>query len=86
MTKNIIFIFALFCMLQARVTVQSPERDTVRCTSIYRNMEMFQLLQPSFLNGVIVPTRGHGNCFISVAESATVFLALRSVAKVCWGG
>lgn len=74
MTKNIIFIFAALCTLQARAAVQSPERDTVRCTSLYEDMELFQPLQPSYLDGVIVPTRGSGNWFVSVAGGATAFL------------
>lgn len=74
MTKNIIFILAALCTLQARAAVQSPERDTVRCTSLYGDMELFQPLQPSYLDGVIVPTRGSGNWFVSVTGGATAFL------------
>lgn len=74
MTKNIIFIFAALCTLQARAAVQSPERDTVRCTSLYEDMELFQSLQPSYLDGIIVPTHGSGNWFVSVAGGATAFL------------
>lgn len=74
MTKNIIFIFAALCTLQARAAVQSPERDTVRCTSLYEDMELFQPLQPSYLDGVIVPTRGSGNWFVTAAGGMNAFL------------
>lgn len=74
MTKNIIFIFAALCALQARAAVQFPEKDTVRCTSLYGDMELFQPLQPSYLDGVVIPTRGSGNWFVSVAGGTTAFL------------
>lgn len=74
MTKNIILIFAAFCSLQTRAAVQSMERDTVRCTSRYDDTELLQPLQPSYLDGVVVPTRGNGNWFVSIAGGATAFL------------
>lgn len=74
MTKNIIFIFAALCTLQARAAVQSSEKDTVRCISHYDNMELFQSFQPSYLDGVIVPVHGSGNWFVSMAGGVTAFL------------
>ena len=74
MTKNIIFIFAAFCTLQARADVQPTEKDTVRCTFRYDDTELLQPLQPSYLDGVVVPARGNGNWFVSVTGGTTAFL------------
>ena len=74
MTKKIIFIMAAFCSLQVRAAVQSPESDTVRCMSLYEGFELFQPLQPSYLDGVIVPVHGSGNWFVSMAGGVTAFL------------
>lgn len=74
MTKNIIFIFAAFCTLQARADVQPTEKDTVRCTFRYDDTELLQPLQPSYLDGVVVPARGNGNWFVSIAGGTTAFL------------
>ena len=74
MTKNIILIFAAFCSLQARADVQPTERDTVRCTYRYDDTELLQPLQPSYLDGVVIPARGNGNWFVSVAGGVTAFL------------
>ncbi len=67
MTKNIIFIFAALCSLQARADVQPTEKDTVRCMFRYDDTELLQPLQPSYLDGVVVPARGNGNWFVSIA-------------------
>lgn len=74
MTKNIIFIFAAFCTLQVRADVQPTEKDTVRCTFRYDDTELLQPLQPSYLDGVLVPARGNGNWFVSIAGGTTAFL------------
>lgn len=74
MTKNIFFIFAALYTLQARADVQPTKKDTVHCTFHTDDTELFQPLQPSYLGGVIVPTRGSGNWFVSVAGGATAFL------------
>lgn len=74
MTKNIIFIFAAFCTLQARADVQPSEKDTVRCTFRYDDTELLQPLQPSYLDGVVVPARGNGNWFVSITGGTTAFL------------
>ena len=60
MTKNIIFIIAALCSLQARADVQPTEKDTVRCMFRYDDTELLQPLQPSYLDGVVVPARGNG--------------------------
>lgn len=74
MTKNIILIFAAVCSLQARADVQSTERDTVRHTFRYDDTELLQPLQPSYLDGVVIPARGNGNWFVSITGGATAFL------------
>ena len=74
MTKNIIFIFAAFCTLQARADVQPTEKDTVRRTFRYDDTELLQPLQPSYLDGVVVPARGNGNWFVSITGGTTAFL------------
>ncbi|MCE9255147.1 OmpA family protein [Bacteroides fragilis] len=76
MTKNIIFIFAAFCTLQVRANVQPTEKDTVRCTFRYDDTELLQPLQPSYLDGVLVPARGNGNWFVSIAGGTTAFLGI----------
>lgn len=86
MTKNIIFIFAAFCTLQARADVQPTEKDTVRCMFRYDDTELLQPLQPSYLDGVVVPARGNGNWFVSIAGGTTAFSAPRLAAKTCSGG
>lgn len=74
MTKNIIFIFAAFCTLQARADVQPTEKDTVRCTFRYDDTELLQPLQSSYLDGVVVSARGNGNWFVSITGGTTAFL------------
>ena len=74
MTKNIILIFAVVCSLQARADVQPTKRDTVRHTFRYDDTELLQPLQPSYLDGVVIPARGNGNWFVSIAGGATAFL------------
>lgn len=74
MTKNIIFIFAAFCTLQARADVQPTEKDTVRCTFRYDDTELLQPLQSSYLDGVGVSARGNGNWFVSITGGTTAFL------------
>ena len=74
MTKNIIFIIAALCSLQARADVQPTERDTVHRTYRYDDTELLQPLQPLYLDGVVVPARGNGNWFVSIAGGATAFL------------
>ena len=42
MTKQIIFIFALLCTLQAQASVQPVQKDTVRHTIHYEVAELSQ--------------------------------------------
>ena len=55
MTKQIIFIFALLCTLQAQASVQPVQKDTVRHTIHYEVAELLQPMQPVYLNGVLLP-------------------------------
>ena len=40
----------------------------------YDDTELLQPLQPSYLDGVVVPARGNGNWFVSIAGGTTAFL------------
>lgn len=74
MTKQIIFIFAVLCSLQARANVHPSQEDTVRYTSHHAATELFQPMQPAYLDGVVLPVRGSGNWFVSIAGGTTAFL------------
>ena len=74
MTKRLIFIFAALCSLQARADVLPAQRDTVRCTSLYAATELLQPMQPSYLDGVVIPATRSGNWFVSIAGGAAAFL------------
>lgn len=74
MTKQIIFIFAVFCSLQTRANVQPIQGDTVRYTSLYADTELLRPMQPVYLDGVVLPMSRSGNWFVSIAGGATAFL------------
>lgn len=74
MTKQIIFIFAVLCSLQARANVRTTQEDTVRYTSFYDVTELLQPMQPAYLDGVVLPMSRSGNWFVSIAGGATAFL------------
>lgn len=74
MTKQIIFIFAVLCSLQARADVQPAQGDTVRYTSFYNVTELLQPMQPVYFNGVVLPMSRSGNWFVSITGGATAFL------------
>ena len=74
MTKQIIFIFALLCTLQAQASVQPVQKDTVRHTIHYEVAELLQPMQPVYLNGVLLPASRTGNWFVSISGGATVLL------------
>lgn len=74
MTKQIIFIFAVLCSLQAQANVQPSSRDTVRYTSFYDATELLQPAQPVYLDGVVLPMSRSGNWFVGIAGGATAFL------------
>lgn len=74
MTKQIIFIFALLCTLQAQANIQPSDGDTVRCNSFHIDTELLQPVQPVYLDGVVLPASRTGNWFVSIAGGATAFL------------
>lgn len=74
MTKQIIFIFAVLYSLQARANVHPSQEDTVRYTSYHAATELFQPMQPAYLDGVLLPVCGSGNWFVSIAGGTTAFL------------
>lgn len=74
MTKQIIFILAVLCSLQAQANVQPSEKDTVQYTSFYNATELLQPIQPVYLDGVVLPMSRTGNWFVSIAGGTTAFL------------
>ncbi|MFQ9143541.1 MAG: OmpA family protein [Odoribacter splanchnicus] len=74
MTKNIIFIFAVLCSLQAQANVQLSDRDTVHSVPLHNKTELLQPIQPVYLDGVVMPIFRSGNWFVSMAGGATAFL------------
>ncbi len=74
MTKQIFFIFAVFCTLQAQASVRPVQEDTVRHTVHYEVKELLQPMQPVYLDGVVLPMSRTGNWFVSIAGGATAFL------------
>ena len=74
MTRRIIFIFAALCSLQARASVRPAQGDTVRYESFYDATELFEPMQPAYLDGVVLPMRGSGNWFVGIAGGSTAFL------------
>ena len=74
MTKQIFFIFAVLCTLQAQASVQPVQKDTVRHTARFETGELLQPMQPIYLDGVVLPASRTGNWFVSIAGGATAFL------------
>ncbi|WP_294618539.1 hypothetical protein [uncultured Bacteroides sp.] len=74
MTKQLIFIFAVLCSLQAHASVQSAQGDTVRSLSFYNVTEELQPIQPVYLDGVTLPASQTGNWFVSITGGAMAFL------------
>lgn len=74
MTKQIIFIFALFCSIQTWANSQPEQEDTVRYTSHHAVTEQLQSMPLAYLDGVVLPARGSGNWFVSIAGGTTAFL------------
>ena len=77
MTKQIIFIFALLCTLQAQASVQPVQKDTVRHTIHYEVAELLQPMQPVYLNGVLLPA----SRLLAYPEVRQFFLVHLSVVK-----
>ena len=55
MTKQIILIFAVLCSVQVQANSRYTERDTVQHEFFHDATELFQPLQPVYLDGVVVP-------------------------------
>ena len=62
MTKQIIFIFALLCTLQAQASVQPVQKDTVRHTIHYEVAELLQLSIKTVEAQMAIALRRLGNC------------------------
>lgn len=74
MTKHIILFFAAFCLLQTYANATPSDKDTVRYKGFSSHTEMLRPMQPSYLDGVVVPMRRSGNWFVSLSGGATAFL------------
>ena len=74
MTKQIFFIFAVFCALRAQASVQSMQEDTVQHTVHYEVRELLQPIQPVYLDGVVLPVSRTGNWFVGIVGGTTAFL------------
>lgn len=74
MTKHIILFFAALCSLHNHANAAPSDSDTVRYESFSNGIEMLRPMQPSYLDGVVVPTRKCGNWFVSLSGGASAFL------------
>lgn len=74
MTKHIILFFAALCSLHNHANAAPSDSDTVRYESFSNGIEMLRPMQPSYLDGVVVPTRKSGNWFVSLSGGASAFL------------
>lgn len=72
--KQIIFIFTVFCALQAQASVQPVQEDTVRHITHYEVSELLHPIQPVYLDGVVLPMSRTGNWFVCIAGGTTAFL------------
>lgn len=77
MTKKIFFIIAMAaicCTLQAKADVQPAPQDSVR-TGIFTDAgQMFQPIEPTYHNGVLVSSPWSGNWFVSLQGGANAFI------------
>ena len=64
MTKQIFFILAVLCTLQAQASIQPVQVDTVQHTPYYNVSEELQPIQPVYLDGVVLPASLTGNWFV----------------------
>ena len=87
MTKHIILFFAALCSLHNHANAAPSDSDTVRYESFSNGIEMLRPMQPSYLDGVVVPTRKSGNWFVSLSGGASHrrFSARRSAVKTFSG-
>ena len=74
MTKQIFFILAVLCTLQAQASIQPVQVDTVQHTPYYNVSEELQPIQPVYLDGVVLPASLTGNWFVSIAGGTSAFL------------
>ena len=71
MTKHIFIFFAALCSLHIHANATPSDRDTVRSDGFCNHIEMLRPMQPSYLDGVVVPTRKSGNWFVSLSGGAS---------------
>ena len=85
MTKHIILFFAALCSLHNHANAAPSDSDTVRYESFSNGIEMLRPMQPSYLDGVVVPIRKSGNWFVSLSGGHRRFSARRSAVKTFSG-
>lgn len=74
MTKQIIFLLAAFCSVQAYAYTRPAANDTVSTAVVQEESVMLQTLSPSYLDGVVVPASRSGNWFVGLSGGASAFL------------
>lgn len=81
MTKQIFFILAVLCTLQAQASIQPVQVDTVQHTPYYNVSEELQPIQPVYLDGVVLPASLTGNWLSVLPGVRPPFSAHLSAAK-----
>lgn len=74
MIKMITILFAALCTIQTYASEQYLYTDTVQCKSHGGSLDILQPLEPTYLDGVLVPAGGSGNWFVTVAGGLNAFL------------
>lgn len=74
MIKLITIFFAALCTIQTYASEQYLYTDTVQSKSHEYSQEILQPLEPTSLDGVLVPAGRSGNWFVTVAGGLNTFL------------
>ena len=83
MTKQIILIFAVLCSVQVQANSRYTERDTVQHEFFHDATELFQPLQPVYLDGVVVQGPGVAIGLSVSPEVQPLFSERLLAAKTC---
>lgn len=74
MLKQVLFLFFVLCTIQVQARVQHIINDTVQNTVSCSKAELLQSVEPSYLDGVVIPAKGSGNWFVTVSGGANAFI------------
>lgn len=74
MTRKIIVIFAVLCLLQSRAYAQSVITGNAAYAAIVNDSGLLQPMQPVSLDGVITSPPWNGNWFVTFSGGASAFL------------